>query len=70
MRSKSVLSLTVLIASWLLIFPFCVAQTHADVFEQDRIAETIAQKKARWSPRDNPLSRLSAYQRAKRFGSA
>ena len=69
MRSRSVLSLTVLIASWLLIFPFCVAQTHADVFEQDRIAETIAQKKARWSPRDNPLSRLSAYQRAKRFGS-
>ncbi len=69
MRSKSALSLAVLIASWFLIFPFCAAQTHADTFERDRIAETIAQKKARWSPRDNPLSRLSAYQRAKRFGS-
>jgi len=69
MRSKSLLSLIFLIASWLFIFPFCLTQTHAGVFEQDRIAETIKQKKARWLPRDTPLSRLNAQQRAKRFGS-
>lgn len=69
MRSKSVFSLTVLIASWLCIFLFCSMQTHADVFEHDQIAKTITYKKARWSPRDTPLSRLNTPQSAKRFGS-
>ena len=69
MRSKSVLSLTILIAVFFFIVPFCISRSCADVLELNQLTEAITQKKACWSPRDTSLSRLDMQKRTKRLGS-
>jgi RHS repeat-associated protein len=75
MRSKSVLSLTVISLSFLMalmlfVVPVCISQAHADTLELNQITEAITQKKVHWLPRDTSLSRLDKEYRTKRLGSA